>query len=114
MASGLTRREILQASVALAPVAVAGCASTSPKAESARSGSSMLSAEDPVARALAYYPDTRDVPGDHPLTTNHDPSQRCIDCLHQRGPAGEGGLRCPTFPGRTVSEDGWCSLWTKA
>jgi hypothetical protein len=114
MDSGLTRRAILKATVALAPIAVGGCASTKPQAETPRSGSPMLRAEDPVARTLAFYPDTRDVPADHPLATNHDPSQRCVDCLHQRGTAGEGALRCPTFPGRSVSEGGWCSLWTKA
>ena len=116
MESGLTRREILRAALAASPVALAGCAATSgpAPAEPPREGSLMLKAEDPVARTLAYHPDTRDVPADHPLAGNHAVSQRCLDCLHQRGPAGEGALRCPTFPGRTVSENGWCSLWTPA
>ena len=113
MESELTRREILKAALALSPAALAGCASA-PQAERSGGESLMLTAEDPVARTLAYQPDTRDVPADHPLAGNHDVSQRCIDCLHQRGPAAEGGLRCPTFPGRTVSENGWCSLWTSA
>lgn len=109
MASGLTRRGFLQASIALSPVGLAACASTPRQDDSL-----MLRAEDPVARTLAYYPNTTDVPPNHPLATNHDVSQRCADCLHQRGPTGDGGLRCPTFPGRIVSENGWCSLWTKS
>ncbi|MGI9353774.1 MAG: high-potential iron-sulfur protein [Rhizobiaceae bacterium] len=107
MESGLTRRQILQAALALSPIAVAGCAATPTTDRPA------LTANDPVARALAYYPNTSDVPANQPLAANHDVSQRCADCLHRRGSAGEGMLRCPTFPGRAVSEDGWCSLWTK-
>ena len=26
---------------------------------------------------------------------------------------GDGALRCPTFPGKLVSENGWCSLWVE-
>ena len=107
MDSGLTRREMLRAALALSPIVVAGCATTSTTDRPA------LTADDPVARSMAYYPNTRDVPADHPLAANHSVSQRCANCLHQRGPAGEGVLRCPSFPGRAVSEDGWCSLWTK-
>ena len=118
MASGLTRREILQATIALSPIAVAGCGSApdgedGPKPGSYRPELRELTAEDPVARSLAFYPNTADVPADHPLAANHDVSQRCANCLHQRGARGYGQLRCPSFPGRTVSEDGWCSLWTK-
>ena len=113
MESRLTRRELIRAALALSPLAIAGCA-TAPPAESPTGDGLMLKAADPVARSLAYYPDTRDVPADHPLAANHDVSQRCIDCLHQRGRVGEGALRCPTFPGRTVSENGWCTLWTSA
>ena len=119
MESRLTRRAVLQTTLALSPLAVVGCATapqedSDPRAGSYRSQRRELRAEDPVARSLAYFPNTADVPADHPLVTNHDVSQRCANCLHQRGSAGEGVLRCPSFPGRTVNENGWCSLWTKA
>jgi len=104
--SGLTRRELLRATIVLSPIAVVGCASMP------RRGGSLLRADEPVARAVAYYPSTLSVPADNPLATTHDPGQRCADCLRQRGPAGNGALNCPTFPGRLVSENGWCSLWT--
>ena len=118
MESRLTRRAVLQTTLALTPLAVAGCASTpesdaGPKPGSYRPQRRALTAEDPVARSLAFYPNTADVPGDNPLTANHDISQRCGNCLHQRGELEAGQLRCPSFPGRTVSENGWCSLWTK-
>ena len=111
MESELTRREMLKLVLALSPAAVAGCTSA-PRTDGSGADSLLLRAEDPVARTLAYHPDTRDVPADHPLTAKHDVSQRCMECLHQRGSVGDGVLRCPTFPGRTVSENGWCSLWT--
>jgi hypothetical protein len=119
MDSRLTRRQVLQTTLALSPLAITGCATTpdsdaGPKPGSYRPNRRELTAEDPVARSLAFYPNTADVPADHPLVTDHDVSQRCANCLHQRGPAGEGVLRCPSFPGRNVSENGWCSLWTKA
>jgi len=114
MESGLTRRRVLQATLVLSPLAITGCATSTTQSNDRGAKSLMLKAEDPVARTLAFYPDTADVPADHPLAAKHDVSQRCVDCLHQRGPAGEGALRCPTFPGRTVSKNGWCSLWTDA
>lgn len=110
MESGLTRRQILTATMALAPVAMGGCAAT--RTSPRESKALMLEAGDPVARTVGYFPNTRAVPADHPLAATHDPAQRCAGCLRQRGPAGDGALYCPTFPGRLVSEDGWCSLWT--
>lgn len=104
----ISRRTLLQSMVIAAPVAVAGC--TRPVADT---GEPMLRATDPVARSMAYYPDTEDVPADHPLAVNHDVSQKCADCLHRRGSAGPGRIECPTFPGRSVSPDGWCSLWVQ-
>ena len=117
MESRLTRRAVLQTTLALTPLAVAGCASApsgdEPTPGSYRPQRRPLTAEDPVARSLAFYPNTADVPSGNPLAANHDISQRCGNCLHQRGELEAGQLRCPSFPGRTVSENGWCSLWTK-
>ena len=107
MEPGLTRRKFFWITLALSPIATTGYA-TAPQRQKP-----MLTAEDPVARALAFYPNTRDVPSDHPLAASHNSNQQCANCLHQRGPAGNGGLRCPTFPGKLVSENGWCRLWVK-
>ncbi len=118
MESRLTRRAVLKSTLALSPLVVAGCAAVPPPDDRPKAGSYRpqrrpVTAEDPVARSLAYHSNTADVPAAHPLAANHDVSQRCGLCLHQRGEIEPGQLRCPSFPGRTVSKHGWCSLWTK-
>ena len=106
--NGLTRRTLLQSAVAVVPVSLTGCATLS-----GDDTLPLVKNGDPVALAMAYYSDTRDVEADNPLATTHDVSQNCANCVHQRGSDGQGGLMCPTFPGRRVSPDGWCSLWAK-
>ena len=108
----LSRRALLQSAACIAPVAMTGCASLT--RDTAQNQAPMVQASDPVARALAYYPATGEVPADNPLAVTHNVSQTCSNCLHNRGSAGPGRLTCPTFPGRTVSVDGWCSLWAPA
>lgn len=100
-----SRRELLQSTAAVLPVSLAGCATLS--------GDSLplVRNGDPVALAVAYYSDTRDVEADNPLVNAHDVSQKCANCVHQRGSVGPGRIECPKFPGRTVSENGWCSIW---
>ena len=110
----ISRRAILGAALAT-PVVIAGCAGmTRDKAGLAGTERPLVQADDPVARSVAYYPDTRDVPADNPLATNHDISQKCSNCVHRGESAGEGGISCGTFPGRRVSVDGWCTIWAKA
>jgi hypothetical protein len=103
----LSRRQLIQSAAILTPIAVTGCAVTSPNSEL------MLKADDPVARALLYYPKSKDVPSDHPLATSHQPSQKCENCVHVREEVGRGERKCPTFPGRLVNSSGWCSVWAK-
>lgn len=103
----LSRRTLLQTALIVTPVAMTGCATLT------RENEPLLRATAPVARSLAYYPDTRDVPADNPLATNHDVNQKCANCLHARGTAGRGRLECPMFPGRSVKVDGWCTLWAQ-
>ena len=105
-ATRLSRRRLLQAAVMIAAAALTGCAAMR------RDDHPLLRSEDPVARALAYYPDTRNVPAGNPLAATHDASQNCANCLHGRGRTGPGRIDCPKFPRRSVSVDGWCSLWT--
>lgn len=106
--SRFTRRELLIAAAVTTPVAATGCAGTSRS-----NGEAQLRAEDPVARALAYYPSSADVPANHPLAASHEPSQKCATCIHVRGAAGEQTRECPVFPGRRVNADGWCSVWAQ-
>ncbi|MEE4186300.1 MAG: high-potential iron-sulfur protein [Gammaproteobacteria bacterium] len=101
-----TRRGLLQAAAVLTPVAVSGCATVA-----GRGDERLVRAADPVARAVAYYPDSAAVPADHPLASTHTPAQKCANCINVRGAAGELVRECPTFPGRLVSADGWCSVW---
>ena len=108
----LSRRTLLQTAVTLAPIALTGCASATRK--QSVENEPLLRAPDPVARALAYYPDTREVPADNPLAGTHDASQKCSNCIHRLGSAGPGLIECPMFPGRRVSEDGWCSVWAQS
>jgi len=106
--NGMTRRTLLQSAAAVAvPVSVTGCATLSGDRVP------LVKNSDPVALAMAYYSDTRDVEAGNPLATTHDVSQNCANCVHQRGSDGWRRLMCPTFPGRSVSPDGWCSLWAK-
>ncbi len=102
--TGLNRRQLLRAAL-IAPVALAGCATTGD------TGEQRLRAEDPVARSLLYVPDTTKVPADNPLAARHEPTQRCANCIHVRGKAGETWRPCPTFPARLVNANGWCSVW---
>ena len=102
---GLTRRELLQSAAVVIPVSLTGCATLSGDEEP------LVRTSDPVALAVAYYSDTRDVDADNPLASTHDVSQKCANCVHQRGSARPGRIECPKFPGRTVSENGWCSIW---
>lgn len=105
-----TRREILQVA-ALTPVAITGCATV--QEPELPNKLPTVRAEDPVARALLYYPSSGDVPADHPLAKTHKPEQKCADCVHARGKDGDDPRRCPMFPGRLINADGWCSVWAQ-
>lgn len=107
--SRITRRTVLQAAAALTPVLLTGCT------RATRSGGEPeLRATDPVARSLLYYPDTRQVPADHPLAATHNPEQKCANCVHVRGTPGSNIRPCPIFPGRQINAEGWCSIWAPA
>jgi hypothetical protein len=110
MSSGnkLTRRELFKTAAVVTPVAMTGCATLS-----SSDADPLVRTEDPVARAVAYYENTRDVPADNPLAQNHANSQKCANCIHRRGNATPDRIICGTFPGRTVSPDGWCSIWAQ-
>ena len=105
----VTRRFLLQTAVVMTPAAMVGCASLSRDSDVAP----LVRTSDPVARAVAYYEDTRDVEADNPLATTHYVSQKCANCIHRRANATPDNIICGTFPGRTVSPEGWCSIWAQ-
>jgi len=105
--SKLTRRNLIQAAALLTPVALTGCATLQ------RDDDMLLRADDPVARALLYYPNSNDVPSDHPLAATRQPSQTCATCIHVRGESGESVRKCPVYPGRLINAEGWCSVWAR-
>jgi len=105
--SKLSRRSLIQAAAVLTPIAMTGCSSLPDNEDIA------LRADDPVARALLYYPNSSDVPADDPLAATHQASQNCATCVHVRGSAGDSLRKCPLYPGRLVNAQGWCSVWAK-
>ncbi len=102
----LSRRTILGAALA-APVVISGCATQSRESDSLP----LVRTQDPVARAVAYYENTKDVESDNPLATTHAVNQKCLNCVHLREQVDANRYICGTFPGRTVSPSGWCSIW---
>ncbi len=110
--NGITRRTLLQSAAAVVPVSLTGCASLSGDSP-ADDRIPLVRNSDPVALAVAYHTDTREVAADNPLAATHDVSQKCANCIHGRGTDGPGRIVCGTFPGRRVSPNGWCSVWAQ-
>ncbi len=115
----ITRRRLLQTAAVFAPIAMTGCATAGRDGvhdvlpDLLPDNEPLVRTTDPVARSLAYYSDTRDVAADDPLAATHDVKQKCSNCVHSRDSVGAGRLECPMFPGRSVSKDGWCSIWAQ-
>jgi len=110
-ATKLTRRRMLQTALGLSPLSLGALTSCS---NLHQAGKPIVRATDPIARALAYYPNSNDVPDDNPLAATHDVSQTCANCVHARDVAEEGLRMCPKFPQRRVNATGWCSEWAKS
>ena len=105
--SGINRRRLLLAAVLMAPIAITGCSSTR------HTTNPLLRTDDPVARSLGYYPNSSDVPPDHPLAASHSASHTCATCVHVRDMFRDGTGECSKFPGRLINSAGWCSLWVQ-
>jgi len=70
----------------------------------------MLSPTDPQAAALGYNPDASKV--DKAKFPQYAAPQACGNCaLYQGGAAATGP--CPLYPGKQVSNKGWCSAYNK-
>jgi len=103
----LNRRQLLQSAALLTPLAA--LATPAVGRDFPR-----LDQDSPVARSLLYREDHRTVPKDHPLASRYSPEQKCANCVQLRGEPGETWRPCPSFPGRLVNANGWCTVWNKS
>ncbi len=101
-----SRRRFLR-SLALAAT-VAPLAAITVHSRPARADREPLDEADDAARAVAYVHDAAEA--DDPA---YEEGQTCGNCaLYSHRADGWGG--CAAFPGRLVSEDGWCNIWVAA
>ncbi len=70
-----------------------------------------LAATEPTAVALGYHEDAKTV--DVKAFPTFKPDQKCNTCLQLTGKAGDAWRPCNLFPGKLVSENGWCKVWVK-
>ena len=95
-----SRRRLLRnvtLGVALLPVAA------EPLAALAAEGP-LVSADDPVAKALQYTEDAS-------KATAAKPGSKCSNCQNYQGAAGSTQGPCVIFPGKSVKASGWCASW---
>lgn len=70
-----------------------------------------LDETDPVAMALGFRLDTRQVdPRKYPL---HTPEQKCSGCILYQGKPGEALAPCLSIGGKLVPMAGWCAVYSK-
>jgi hypothetical protein len=67
-----------------------------------------LDEADPTASALGSKHDSTQV--DQTKFPKHAPTQLCSNCNLVQSQAGE-WRPCAIFPGKAVSEKGWCAAW---
>jgi High potential iron-sulfur protein len=102
--SKIARRKFIQ----LSAVAAAGYL-VSPGREAAAQDLPHLSADDPMAAAMKYTPDSSTV--DPSARANPAPDQHCANCALVQGQDGDEWRPCQIFPGKAVNANGWCSVW---
>jgi hypothetical protein len=102
----LTRRLLLER----AGLVAAGLAAT-PIRTLAAPDLPHLSTTDPVAAALAYTEDGSKI--DPSKFPSYQPGQKCATCMQNTGVAGQAWGPCSLFPGKVVSENGWCRSYVK-
>jgi hypothetical protein len=66
---------------------------------------------DPVSTALGYHEDAKTV--DAKSNPTYQPGQVCANCAQLQGNAGDAWRPCNLFPGKLVSANGWCKVWTR-
>lgn len=68
-----------------------------------------LSSDDPMAIALAYAADAKDV--DTGKNPTYKPGNDCSNCLQFKDVDSEGFGKCALFPGKKVRSKAWCKAW---
>lgn len=66
---------------------------------------------DASATALGYHEDAKTV--DPKSNATYQPSQVCANCAQLKGNEGDAWRPCTLFPGKLVSANGWCKVWTR-
>ncbi|NNF16082.1 MAG: hypothetical protein HKN70_05000 [Gammaproteobacteria bacterium] len=100
----VTRRTLLRGAIgSAAAVGLAGIGTRTAW------GNELLSEDDPMAKALAYYADAAKV--DKAAHANYKPEQNCANCMHYTGAADAETGGCNLFPGKSVAAKGWCKVW---
>ncbi len=95
------RRRVLKnvaLGIVLLPIAEA------PLAAAAAATAPLVSADDPMAKALKYVSDVS-------KSADAKPGSKCATCKLYQGAAGSAQDACLLFPGKSVKSDGWCSAW---
>jgi High potential iron-sulfur protein len=65
----------------------------------------LVTADDPVAKALKYVTDVSKAP-------DAKPGSKCANCKLYQGAANATQGPCLLFPGKAVVAGGWCASWT--
>lgn len=74
-----------------------------------RAQTSMLSDQDPLAKALGYVADASRA--DSKKFPKFAAGQHCTNCALYQGKATDAGGSCPLFASKQVAGKGWCSAW---
>lgn len=70
-----------------------------------------LAEDDPAAYALGYVHDADDV--DLSKYPRYEPGQICANCQQWRAAPDVEWAPCAIFPGNSVRNEGWCSVWVR-
>ena len=103
-----TRRHFLR-SLAITATAPLALASHLRGEQTPAAAAQKVPESDPVATAFGYKEDTTKV--DQQKYPQHKPEQRCDNCLHYTGKAGEATGPCAIFQNRHVTAAGWCMAY---
>lgn len=109
--SCMDRRSVLRILItgAAALPAGVGLLATAPVMAQSPSAVPRLPEDDPAAFALGYVHDAADV--DVTKYPRYEPGQICANCQQWRADPDVEWAPCAIFPGSSVSNVGWCSVW---
>jgi hypothetical protein len=85
--------------MALVPVAIV------PLTAANAADAPLVTADDPMAKALKYVSDAS-------KAAEAKPGSTCANCKLYQGASGAAQGGCQLFPGKSVKATGWCISWT--